>query len=543
MRSIYIIFYISLFSLLGCTTNREVDVIVYNAQVYTVDSTFSIQEAFAIKDGLFVEIGSSEKIQKKYTAKEVIDAEGAAVYPGLYDAHGHLFLLADLMDEVDLNGSQSISEVIYRLQKYQTEHPEKEWLIGGGWDQNLWDIKEFPTKDSLDYYFPNTPVFLSRTDYHAAWVNSAALTLIDSLPHVEGGEIILDDNQLPTGILIDKAMNLLDDYLPIIQEKEYFPLLKRTQDSLFSVGLTSIVDAGLSFEQIEWLKKYYAGDSLDIRIYGMIATNPRNIKKVVKTKPYITDKFTIRSAKIMADGALGSRGASLIDKYSDADTKGFLLYPAQDIDAMIKQLSKTKLQVHTHAIGDSANRLILDTYGKHLNLDKDNRWRIEHAQIVQPKDIDKFKIFQIIPSIQPTHAISDMTWAQERLGEQRIKYAYAYQDLLNQYGAVVLGSDFPVEHYNPILGFHAAVARVDATGYPPGGFQIKNAISREAALKGMTIWAAYSCFQENKRGSIEQGKDADFVIMSQDIMEVADNEILNTKVLQTVIGGKTVFKR
>lgn len=543
MRFIYILLCISLYSFISCTTNREVDLIVYNGQVYTVDSAFSIQEAFAIKDGLFVEIGSSEKIQKKYTAKEVIDAKGAAVYPGLYDAHGHLFLLAELMDEVDLNGSQSISEVIYRLQNYHTHHPDKKWIIGGGWDQNLWDIKGFPTKDSLDLYFPNIPIFLSRTDYHAAWVNSAALTLIDSLHNVEGGEIILDENQQPTGILIDKAMNLLDDHLPIIQEKEYFPLLKRAQDSLFSVGLTSIVDAGLSFEQIDWLKKYYAGDSLDIRIYGMIATNPSNIKKVVKTKPYITDKFTIRSAKIMADGALGSRGASLIDKYSDADTKGFLLYPQQDIDDMIRLLSKTKLQVHTHAIGDSANKLILDTYGKYLNLDKDNRWRIEHAQIVQPKDIDKFKIFQIIPSIQPTHAISDMTWAQERLGKQRVKYAYAYQDLLNQYGSVAIGSDFPVEHYNPILGFHAAVARVDASGHPSGGFQKENAISREAALKGMTIWAAYSCFQENKRGSIEQGKDADFVILNQDIMEVAEKDVLSTKVLHTVIAGETVFKR
>lgn len=540
-----IILFLILLTALSCTTNKEVDLIVYNATIYTVDSTFSTKEAIAIKDGIFVDMGTSTHILKKYNAKESIDAEGQFVYPGLYDAHGHFFMLADLLDEVDLNGSKSISEVIERLKEYKATYPDKKWIVGGGWDQNLWDLKEFPTKDSLDAYFPNTPIFLSRTDYHAAWINSAALSLLklDTIPEIEGGRIVVDDLNSPTGILVDNAMNLIKQHLPIPDDNETLSRLRRAQDSLFSVGLTSIVDAGLNKQQIDFLIKYYERDSLKIRNYAMIHAYPGNIKKVVKFKPYESDRLSIRSVKLMADGALGSRGACLLDHYSDSPTHGFLLYAPEEYDNMIKLLANTKLQVNTHAIGDSANRVILDAYGKYLKLDKDHRWRIEHAQIVKPSDIDKFKIFQVIPSVQPTHATSDMYWAGDRLGSTRIKYAYAYKDLLDQYGLLALGSDFPVEDYHPLYGFHAAIARVDQEGYPEGGFQIENAISREDALKGMTIWAAYSCFQETKRGSIEQGKDADFIILEKDIMTIPADEIRDTKTLRTVIGGKTVFKR
>lgn len=543
IRTLVLAISVTLF--LCCTTNKEVDLIVYNANIYTVDSSFSRAQAFAIKNGIFIDIGSSEEIMQKYTAKEHIDAQGRAIYPGLYDAHAHFFMLAELLEQVDLGGAQSIAEVVERLKAYQKAYPDKKWLVGGGWDQNLWDGKSFPSKDSLDKYFPETPVFLSRVDYHAAWVNSKALEAarISSAQTVEGGLIVSDTLGLPTGILLDNAMQLVSQYIPAAEERSLLLSLRRAQDSLLSVGLTSIVDAGLTLEQLEYLKKFYQQDSLKIRDYAMIAGNPGSIDKYIRDGFYESDRLTIRSVKLMADGALGSRGACLLDHYHDAATRGFLLHSPEEFDRVIERLALTDFQVNTHAIGDSANRLILDAYGRHLKDGKNRRWRIEHAQVVSPTDFAKFSRFHILPSVQPTHATSDMYWVEDRLGPQRVKGAYAYKELLKQYGKLALGSDFPVEHFNPLYGFHAAVARVDKTGFPKGGFQIENAISREDALRGMTIWAAFSCFQEKKRGSIERGKDADFVIMEKDIMTAPAEELRDIKTWRTVIGGETVFSR
>ncbi|HLS96687.1 MAG TPA: amidohydrolase [Sphingobacterium sp.] len=543
IRTLVLAISVTLF--LCCTTNKEVDLIVYNANIYTVDSSFSRAQAFAIKNGIFIDIGSSEEIMQKYTAKEHIDAQGRAIYPGLYDAHAHFFMLAELLEQVDLGGAQSIAEVVERLKAYQKAYPDKKWLVGGGWDQNLWDGKSFPSKDSLDKYFPETPVFLSRVDYHAAWVNSKALEAarISSAQTVEGGLIVSDTLGVPTGILLDNAMQLVSQYIPAAEERPLLLSLRRAQDSLLSVGLTSIVDAGLTLEQLEYLKKFYQQDSLKIRDYAMIAGNPGSIDKYIRDGFYESDRLTIRSVKLMADGALGSRGACLLDHYHDAATRGFLLHSPEEFDRVIERLALTDFQVNTHAIGDSANRLILDAYGRHLKDGKNRRWRIEHAQVVSPTDFAKFSRFHILPSVQPTHATSDMYWVEDRLGPQRVKGAYAYKELLKQYGKLALGSDFPVEHFNPLYGFHAAVARVDKTGFPKGGFQIENAISREDALRGMTIWAAFSCFQEKKRGSIERGKDADFVIMEKDIMTAPAEELRDIKTWRTVIGGETVFSR
>lgn len=536
-------FLLSLF--LACTTNKEVDLIVYNAKVYTVDSSFTLAEAFAVKNGVFVDIGTSEEINRKYIAKESIDANGKIIYPGFYDAHAHFFMFADLLEQVDLNGTKSFDEVLEKLKIYKHAYPDKKWIIGGGWDQNQWPSGAFPSKDSLDKYFPETPVFLSRVDYHVALTNSKALELaqIDSAQPVEGGIIGIDSLGNPNGILIDNAMELVSQYIPAPEERPLLLGLRRAQDSLFSVGLTSIVDAGLTLEQLEYLKKFYQQDSLQIRDYAMIAGNPSSIEKYLKEGFYDSDKLSIRSIKLMADGALGSRGACLLDHYHDAPTRGFLRHSPAEFDEVIKKLAATDFQVNTHAIGDSANRLILDTYGKYLKEPEQRRWRIEHAQIIDPADMPKFSKFHIIPSVQPTHATSDMYWAKERLGAERMKGAYAYKNLLQQYGKLALGSDFPVEHFNPLYGFHAAVARVDNSGFPQGGFQVENAISREEALKGMTIWAAFSCFQERKRGSIERGKDADFTILEDDIMTAPLAKIRSIKTLRTVIAGKTVFAR
>ncbi|MDM1295099.1 amidohydrolase [Sphingobacterium sp. N143] len=544
MKTFPIIFLFFCWTIIACSTQTKVDLIVYNAQVYTVDSTFSKAKAFAVKEGKFIAIGSDEEIQRKYKSKETINAEGRSIYPGFYDAHAHLFDEAELMDQVDLNGADSFEEVIQRVKTYQQKNPDKTWLIGGGWDQNRWRNKTFPTKDLLDKAFPDVPVYLMRVDYHAAVANSKALerAKLTSIPNIHGG-VVGGNNNIPNGLLIDNAMDLVNKAIPVPDEKEYLRMLKRTQDSLLSVGLTSIVDAGLSKERLELLKKYYKEGQLKFRDYAMILGNPENIKSFIDQGFYETERFEIKGFKLLADGALGSRGACLLAHYHDAATHGFLLHSPQEYEEMIKQIAASKFQANTHAIGDSANRIILDIYGKYLQPQTDRRWRIEHAQIISPADFDKFRKFQIIPSVQPTHATSDMYWAKDRLGEERMKGAYAYKHLLKEYGKLALGSDFPVEHFNPMYGFHAAVARVDKQGYPDQGFQMQDAISREDALRGMTIWAAYSCFQEQKRGSIEAGKDADFVILEKDILKIPNEQLRGVKTLRTVIAGETVFIR
>ncbi|WP_156308119.1 amidohydrolase [Sphingobacterium endophyticum] len=528
---------------LSCTTNKQIDLIVYNAKVYTVDSAFTTVEAFAINNGVVVELGDSQDLLNKYDAKEKIDVNGKFIYPGFYDAHAHFFMLAEAMDEVNLVGSKSFDEVLERLKSYAAANPDKKWIVGNGWDQNLWPEQKFPTKDSLDKYFPETPLYLTRVDYHAALVNSKALSKaqLDSSYFVEGGVISINEQGIPDGILIDNAMQLVKNHIPKEQNSALLKILRRAQDSLLAVGLTSIVDAGLTKDQIESLKIFYNEDSLAIRDYAMVAATNESIKEYLRAGTFESDRLTVRSFKLMADGALGSRGACLLHPYHDAPTSGFLLQSPDEFDKIIKKLANSNFQVNTHAIGDSANRIILDTYGKYLKDGKKRRWRIEHAQIIAPNDFDKFKEFQIIPSVQPTHATSDMYWAEERIGPERMKGAYAYNKLLKEYGMLALGSDFPVEHYNPLYGFHAAVARVDKEGFPNGGFQMENAISREHALRGMTIWAAYSCFQEKKRGSIEKGKDADFVILDDDIMKAPNEKLRNIKTLRTVIAGKTEY--
>ncbi|MGX1641035.1 amidohydrolase [Sphingobacterium sp. NPDC055431] len=537
------LFLISLF--ISCTTNKQIDLIVYNAKVYTVDSLFSTVEAFAVNNGVIVELGDSQDLLNKYDAKEKLDVEGKFIYPGFYDAHAHFFMLAEGMDEVNLVGSKSFDEVLERLKAYASANPDKKWIIGNGWDQNLWEVKDFPTKDSLDKYFPNIPIYLTRVDYHAALANTSALqkASLDSAYFVEGGVISVNEEGLPDGILIDNAMQLVQSHIPKQQNSALLKILRRAQDSLLSVGLTSIVDAGLTKEQIESLKIFYNEDSLAIRDYAMVLANEQSVKDYLRSGTFESDRLTVRSFKLMADGALGSRGACLLHPYHDAPTNGFLLQSPEEFDKVIRRLANSNFQVNTHAIGDSANRIILDTYGKYLKDGKKRRWRIEHAQIIAPNDFDKFKEFQIIPSVQPTHATSDMYWAEDRIGPDRIKGAYAYKKLLVEYGLLALGSDFPVEHYNPLYGFHAAVARVDKVGFPEGGFQMENAITREQALRGMTIWAAYSCFQEKKRGSIEKGKDADFVILEDDIMTAPNEKLRDVKTLRTVIAGQTEYLR
>ncbi|WP_207505505.1 amidohydrolase [Telluribacter humicola] len=529
---------------IGCKNRTNVDLIVHNAVVYTADSAFTIHEAFAVKDGEFVAIGTTSDILDRYESDSTLDAGGKAVYPGFFDPHSHFVGLGQMLDMADLVGTSSYQEIISKLRAFRQQHPEQPWLIGRGWDQNDWDNKQFPDKALLDEAFPDVPVFLTRIDGHAALVNSKALRLarVTSGSKVEGGLVELKGGE-PTGILVDNAMRLVRMVIPRPSDEEKRAQLQNAEKACFAVGLTSVSDAGIDRPDIEMIDQMHKNGSLRIRDYAMISVSPTNLDYYLPRGPYQSDRLTVRSFKIYADGALGSRGACLLKPYADAPTSGFLLTSPKELEDFISRIATSNFQANTHCIGDSANRLTLNLYGKYLEGANDRRWRIEHAQVVDTSDVLKFSVYNVIPSVQPTHATSDMYWADERLGDERVKTAYAFKDLMKQNGLIALGSDFPVEDINPLYGFHSAVARVDAKGVPPGGFQKENALTREEALRGMTIWAAYANFEEKKRGSIQPGKAADFVILEKDIMKVPEPELRDTKVLRTVLGGETVYRR
>lgn len=522
---------------------QNADLIVFNGQVYTVDNQFSKAEAFAIKNGKFLEAGSSKNILEKYSATKKIDAKGKAIFPGFYDPHSHFMGLGQMLSQCDLVETKSFEEIVSRLKTFAKQHPENQWIIGRGWDQNDWEVKEFPNKKLLDEAFPNKPVLLTRIDGHAAVVNSKAISLakISTSSRVDGGLVEVKNGEL-TGILVDNAMGLVRRVIPNATEKEKKQMLLNAQKECFKYGLTTVSDAGLNQEDIDLIDKMNKEGSLKIRDYIMVSLGIRNLEYYIKKGIYKTDRLNVRSFKLYADGALGSRGACLLNPYSDETSKtGFLLLSAAELERSLTEIYNSDYQANTHCIGDSANRLILDIYGKLLKDKNDRRWRIEHAQVVDSQDVPKFGKYSIIPSIQATHATSDMYWADERLGNERVKTAYAFKDLLKQNGVIANGSDFPVEYVNPLFGFHSAVARQDAKNYPADGFQMENALSREEALKAMTIWSAYANFEEKERGSIESGKMADFVILEDDIMTAPKEKLRNVKVLQTFVGGEKVF--
>ncbi|WP_353131006.1 amidohydrolase [Parapedobacter pyrenivorans] len=531
-------------AVLSCDGSKHVDLIVHNALVYTVDPAFTKAEAFAVRNGEFIAVGTSAEILSRYDAEETLNAYGQPVYPGFYDAHAHFFGFAQTLAQADLAGATSFTEIIDRLKAFRAEYPEAPWLLGRGWDQNLWVSRAFPDREALDTEFPDIPVYLVRIDGHAALANGKALDLagIVGPVTVEGGLVEVRNRRL-TGILVDNAMELVAANVPHPTASELVQLLIKAEAACLAVGLTTVSDAGLDQPAINLLDSLYKKGRLRIRNNAMIGLSNENLDYYLAAGPYVSERFTAHTFKIFADGALGSRGACLLHPYSDARTAGFLLSSPQTIASAIARIASSEFQVATHAIGDSTNRLILDIYGKYLGGKNDRRWRIEHAQIVSPQDFEKFGRHSIIPSVQPTHATSDMYWAGDRVGPDRLKGSYAYKQLLDQSRILALGSDFPVEHINPLYGFHAAVARVDEDGYPEGGFQPENAIDREAALRGMTIWAAYAVFEENTRGSIEVGKKADFVRLEKDIMTAAIDELRSVEVMQTVIAGETVYQK
>ncbi|TKC12131.1 amidohydrolase [Pedobacter polaris] len=527
-----------------CSCNKpKADLVIYNAKIYTVNNKFDIAEAMAVKDGKILAVGSSADIRKQFSGTEEVDANGKAVYPGFIDAHAHFFGYGESLQSADLRETKSWEEVIDRVTAFAKTHPDG-WLTGRGWDQNDWPNKQFPTKEKLDSLFPNRPVLLERIDGHASIANQSALTAagITKSFTLTGGDIVEKDGKL-TGLLIDNAVELVSNKVPPVNETKAKKILLDAQKNCFAVGLTTIDDCGLDYEAVQFIEKLQADKSLKMRLYVMLSDNEKNFDYLFKRGAIKTDRLNVRAFKVYADGALGSRGACLMHPYSDMPTKsGFLLSDLKHFEEVAKKINEHNFQMCTHAIGDSANRSILKIYNQVLGGKNDKRWRIEHAQVVAQSDFNLFGSASVIPSVQPTHATSDMYWAADRLGNERVKGAYAYKQLMQQNGWIPLGTDFPVEQINPMLTFFAATIRKDSKNYPQGGYQMENALTKEQALRGMTIWAAKANFEEKEKGSLEVGKFADFVILDHDIMKATDQQILQNKVIKTYVNGEKVYE-
>lgn len=535
---------LSMVFLVGCSNNNtpinkvEVDLLVLNSTIYTCDNSFNIVQAMAIKDGKIVDTGTTEAIALKYTGN-IAPINGAYIYPGFIDAHSHFYGYGMNLQKVYLVGTKSFDDVLKRVESYLEDHPDIKVIEGRGWDQNDWAVKKFPDKQKLDSLYPTTPVVLKRVDGHAVLANQAALNLahITTDTQVEGGIIEVKEGKL-TGILTDNAMDIVTAALPPPTRKQQINALLDAQYNCIKEGLTTVTDAGIDLDIMQLIDSLHKTGDLHIKVYAMLNPSEENFN-FARNGIYKTDKLVVSSFKLYADGALGSRGACLLEEYCDHPKHfGQMVTPIEKLREYSQEIYDMGFQANTHCIGDSANRVMLNIYATLLKGKNHLRWRVEHAQVVNKNDFELFGKYTIIPSVQPTHATSDMYWADDRLCE-RLPYAYAYKTLLNQVGIIALGTDFPVEDISPIATFYAAVARMDAMGVPDGGFYKQNGLTREEALKGMTTWAAYASRWEKEIGSIEIGKAADFTVLTRDIMTLEEDKLLTAAVEAVYIDGKT----
>ena len=515
-------------------SNENVDLFIRTKVLNTSFDAFE-DKAVVIHNGIIHEVRDSDFIK---ASKHSI-TQGYA-YPGFIDAHCHFEGYAKGLTEANLYGTRSFEEILERLKVFKEQNLDLDFIVGRGWDQNDWEVKEFPDNSILNKEFPNVPVVLTRIDGHAVLANKAALDCfkITHKTQVDGGVLQLANGK-PTGILIDNAVGLVKRELDWERLKSN---LLTAQQNCFTVGLTTLDDAGLDLESILFLDSLQKIGDLKMKLYVMASDNPENFNYFMENGPIKTERLNVRSFKFYADGALGSRGACLLHGYADDHwNHGLMLSGESHFRESAEALYRNGFQMNTHAIGDSANRVLLNIYKEVLIGENDKRWRIEHAQVVSDQDLNVYKTHSVLPSVQPTHATSDMYWAEERLGSEVISNAYAYKELLHQSGVLPLGTDFPVEDIDPLKTFYAAVVRKDANGYPEGGFQMENAISRSEALKGMTMWAAFANFEENEKGTIEKGKAADFTVLDTDLLNCSPDEILKAKVLYTVVNGEIVY--
>jgi hypothetical protein len=527
-------FFILVISMFSCSKSK-VDLIVHNANVYTVDSQFNKATAFAVDDGKFVAVGSDRKIFSHYYASKTLDAQGQSVYPGFIDGHCHFVGYGETKVRfADLNGCKSFEEVLERLEKHN-EGNVSEWLLGRGWDQNIWEVKEFPENTGLLKRFPDKKVLITRVDGHAVLVSSNILEslYIDEKSKIEGGDVLLNKQGKPSGILLDNAADMAKAIVPSLDNTQRINALKIAQRDCFAHGLTGVTDAGLDIRSIALIDSLQTEGVLKMKVNAMVNPDDETMDYFMKFGIIEKERLTVRSVKIYADGALGSRGAKLLEPYSDApETTGLIVETEDFYDHVCEKAYNAGYQVCCHAIGDGGVRMILNEYAKFLNGPNDLRWRVEHSQVVDPQDFALYNEYSIIPSIQATHCTSDMPWAEDRLGSERVQNAYAYKTLLDQNGWLINGTDFPIEHVSPIKTFYSSVARKHLTD---------NKLSREDALKSMTVWAAKGYFAESRKGSIEIGKEADFVILSADIMTIEDEKIPEVKVMNTFINGEMVY--
>ena len=537
------------FAAAGCGfRSQPADVVLHNGVILTLDAQGTEAQAVAVQDGRVIEVGAERAILNKYAAEREVDLKGAVLVPGLMDAHAHFVGFAKSLANADLVGTESVDAVLDRTRDHAQRFPEG-WVVGRGWDQNDWAVTDFPDrKDALDGAFPDRPVMLERVDGHAVWANATALELAGFTPETEifGGELMRNGEGELTGVLLDRAADSLQALVPEPDSTRMAALLIEAGRQVVAVGLTHITDAGLGPEDVAAVEAVQASGEMPVRLSVMVSDSPDALDHFLPQGPRIdsTGMLDVRAVKFYMDGALGSRGAALLEPYSDRpESSGLFLQDEADFRAKVERTKAAGFQVATHCIGDAAVRRVLQHYGEMLGGVNDLRWRIEHAQVVHRDDVSAFADFTVIPSIQPTHATSDMYWAGQRLGRNRVRRAYIYSTLQNQLGWLPLGTDFPVEGIAPLRTFYAAVVRKDVEGWPEEGWQREEALSRESALRGMTGWAALASFRENDLGQVAPGYRADFTVLDRNLLTAPEESLLETQVLQTWIEGEQVFER
>lgn len=544
----------SLLLFFACSNQTETGFVYHNVNGYTLlDGDLHQFEALAVEEGKVLATGSEDEIQNTYPDFKQIDGHKKTLLPGLIDAHAHVMGLGIQELDVNVAGIESLDKTLQAIEEFAGEHPDRQWITGRGWNQVLWEENEFPTASDLDEVISDRPVFLTRVDGHAGWANSRAMELAgidEDTKDPEGGRIIRHENGAATGVFIDAAMNYIENVIPDITEDDSREAVRLAMEEMSKYGLTSVHDAGIDQQTWDLYTEAADSDELITRIYAMISGTGNTFDALSEKgliESYADDMLALRSVKLYSDGALGSRGAAMLDDYSDdPGNQGLLFHTQDEMNQMLLKGASEGYQMNVHAIGDAGNRQVLDGF-EYLENELGNqdslRHRIEHAQVVALEDIRRFEELNLIASMQPTHATSDMNMAEDRVGAERIQGAYAWQRFLDQGTVIAAGSDFPVEDVNPFYGLYSAVTRQDHNGMPPEGWYSEQSLSRIEALRAFTIDAAYAAHQEDILGTLEAGKWADFIVIDRDYFEIPASEIWQTEVLETWVAGEQVYQK